>query len=53
MHIFNFKEGHSLRREQQTRINQPPQYFFVFDYSEPAANATASSKTSSSLVQQR
>jgi len=32
MQIFDTKKGRSLQREQQLNIQQPPQYFFAFDY---------------------
>jgi len=32
MQIFDTKKGRSLQREQQLNIQQPPLYFFAFDY---------------------
>ena len=34
MQIFNTKEGLSLQRPQQIKTDQPPQYFFAFDFTE-------------------
>jgi hypothetical protein len=32
MQIFDTKKGRSLQREQQINMQQPPQYYFAFDY---------------------
>lgn len=32
MQIFDTKKGRSLQRDQQLNIQQPPQYYFAFDY---------------------
>ena len=34
MQIFNTKKGQSLQRNQQINIQQPLQYFFIFDFKE-------------------
>lgn len=39
MQIFNTKKGKSLQRSHQINIEQPFQYFFIFDYTQSQAPA--------------
>lgn len=55
LHIFDMQKGASVQRQQQLRIQQRPEYFFVFDYStdaglvQHAAQANASAAPSTAL----
>lgn len=44
MQIFDTKKGHSLQREQQINIQQPPLYYFAFDYSRSLRQQIANKK---------
>lgn len=44
MQIFDTKKGRSLQREQQINIQQPPQYYFAFDYKRSLRQQVANKK---------
>ena len=51
MHIFNFVNGTSKQRQTQLMIDQPPQYYFVFNAGQNSTKKNATKNTTASVSQ--
>lgn len=50
MQIFNQEKGKSLQRQQQIKLQDPLQYFFIFDFKEGKEDAKRLSQSHQSLA---